>query len=134
MEAVPTSKPQDPAADPSRSWSEALFRAIDRRDPERFLGFLADDAEFRFANLSPARGRDAIRDAVAGFFGSIAAVRHEVADVWSVPGHVVCRGTVTYTRLDGREVSMAFCNALGLRGELVVDYRIYIDPAPLFAP
>ena len=123
-----------PAANDVREWAHSLFRAIDARDAKRFVEFVADDGSFRYANFPPAVGKPAVEAAVAGFFGSIAAIGHRIDDVWSVPGHIVCRGTVTYTRLDGREVSMPFCNVLALAGERVTEYRVYVDPAPLTAP
>jgi hypothetical protein len=134
-----------PAATPSRSdvrgspiddpyaWTSALFAAIDAKDTGAFVRFLADDGRFAFANFPPAIGIDAIRHAVDAFFGSVAQLRHDVANAWSVPGHVVCTGHVTYVRRDGTAVTLPFCNVLRLAGDRVDDYRIYIDPSPLFA-
>lgn len=117
-----------------RAWSQALFRTIDDRDTAAFMRFIADDARFEYAEFPPAVGRAAVQAAVAGFFESIEAISHRIDDVWSVPGHVICRGRVTYTRRDARIASMSFCNVLGLSGERVADYRIYVDPTPLTAP
>lgn len=117
-----------------QAWTRALFRAIDARDTDGFLAHLTPDARFTFANLPPAEGTAAMRAMLEGFFGAVAAVAHAVDDVWSVPGHVVCRGSVRYTRHDGRTLTLPFCDVLGLRGPLVADYRIYIDASALFAP
>ena len=123
------------AIDDVRAWTTALFATIDAKDTEAFVRYLAQDGRFAFANFPPAIGIDAIRGAVAGFFASVASLRHEIADAWSVPGHVVCAGRVTYVRLDGAAVTLPFCNVLRLANDRVVDdYRIYIDPSPLFAP
>jgi ketosteroid isomerase-like protein len=122
-----------PAADLD-AWTRGLFRAIDARDVEGFLAHLTPDARFAFANFPVAAGTAAIRALLEGFFGGIRALEHTVEDSWSVPGHRVMRGTVRYTRLDGREVAMPFCNVLGLAGARVSDYRIYIDPTALLAP
>ena len=115
-------------------WTAGLFRSIDARDVEGFLAYLAPDARFVFANFPAAAGTAAIRALLEGFFGGIRALAHTVDDSWSVPGHRVMRGTVRYTRLDGREVSMPFCNVLAMSGTRVADYRIYIDPSALLAP
>jgi len=117
-----------------QSWSRGLFAAIDARDIEGFLGFLAADASFAFANFPPAQGAAAISATLEGFFAQVRSLRHTVEDAWRVPGHVVCRGSVQYTRRDGGVVAMPFCNVLGMAEGRVQDYRIYIDPAPLLAP
>jgi hypothetical protein len=117
-----------------RAWAQALFRTIDERDTARFMTFIAEDARFLYAEFPPAIGRPAVEAAVAGFFASIEAISHRLDDVWSVPGHVVCRGRVSYTRRDARVATMSFCNVLALAGDRVAEYRIYIDPSPLTAP
>jgi ketosteroid isomerase-like protein len=112
----------------------ALFAAIDARDTDAFLSYLTEDARFVFGNAPPAVGHAAIGAMVRGFFASIAACRHDASDAFRDGDHVVCRGTVTYTRRDGRGVALPFCNVLAMRGPRVADYQIYSDPAPLFAP
>lgn len=111
-----------------------LFRAIDAMDPDLFVSFLAEDAVFRFGSGPEVKGRQAIREAVAGFFGMIAGLRHRLIDTWSHPDAVICRGEVTYTRRDGSEVTLPFADVLRTRGEKIGEYLIYMDVAPLFSP
>lgn len=116
-----------------RAWIDALFSAIDRRDAERFVGFLTEDACFAFGNLPAVAGRAAIRDFVAGFFAGIRAVSHRVPDVWQADDTVICRGEVTYTRHDGSTLTVPFANVLRMAGDRVRDYRIYADASALHA-
>jgi limonene-1,2-epoxide hydrolase len=115
-------------------WLPALFASIDAQDVPRFLSFLADDARFRFGNLPAAVGHADIGAAVTAFFGSIAALRHELLRVWTAPAQVITEGVVHYTRLDGGRVSLPFVTVFGMSGERIADYLIYIDPTPLYAP
>ena len=46
---------------------------------------------------------------------------------------LVCEGDVTYTKLDGSEVTLPFVNIFEIDGGLIVDYRIYVDVGPLYA-
>ena len=55
-----------------------LFAAIDRQDAAAFVGFLTDDAVFRFGSAPPVQGRDDIRAAVGGFFDTIAGCSHAI--------------------------------------------------------
>lgn len=114
-------------------WAAELFSAIDAQDTERFAGFLTEDGEFVFGSSPPVRGRAAAAEAVAGFFGSIASLSHNVQKIWQVPGSCVVEGTVRYTRHDGREVELPFADIFDLDGELIASYKIYMDIAPLFA-
>lgn len=113
-------------------WVDRLFRDIDRKDTEAFLGHLADDVEFRFGSSPAVAGKGAVGDAVGAFFESIAALRHTVENVWEGDASTVCEGMVTYTRHDGREVPIPFTDVFDHRDGEIDGYRIYIDMSPLF--
>jgi ketosteroid isomerase-like protein len=117
----------------SRTWTARLLERVDAKDSAGFVSFLTPDARFRFANQPAAQGHATIAAAVAGFFAAIEGLRHEILGTWSVPDHSICEGRVTYTRHDGSQVTLPFVNVLELRGDLIADYRVYIDATPLFA-
>jgi len=119
--------------DQAQRWLADLFAAIDGKNVERFLGFLADDARFRFGNIPACQGKHAIGAAVNGFFDSIDACHHEVLGSWSPSDSVICHGQVTYTRRDQKRVTVPFANVLMLRGGLIRDYLIFVDVSPLYA-
>ncbi len=115
-------------------WLEPLFAAIDRRDADTFATFLADDATFRFGNADGVVGRAAIREAVGGFFASIARLDHTIADAWALDGAVVVHGSVTYTRHDGGRLTVPFANVFKLQGEKIGEYLIFVDASQLYLP
>src|SRR5512139_1315171 len=86
---------------PDRAWWERLFAKIDGKDVSGFLGFLTEDAEFRFANNPPAIGREAVGAVVGGFLGAIGGSRHRFIHAWEDGTSAACEGEVTYTRHDG---------------------------------
>ncbi len=114
-------------------WTRDLFRCVDAKDSDGWLEFLTQDARFRFGNGPVVEGKDAIGESVCAFFASISALRHELADVWNHPDAVICRGDVTYTRLDGSTLSVPFVNVLNVEGDLIHDYFIYADASELYA-
>jgi hypothetical protein len=118
---------------PVPPWAGELFRVIDEKNTARFVEFLADDARFRFGNLPALEGKAAIGAGVGQFFASIRALRHCLLDSWERDGSLVCRGEVTYTRHDGREVTVPFTNVFYLSAGRIRDYQIYVDLAPLYA-
>lgn len=111
---------------------EELFKAIDARDADRFAGFLAPECEFRFGNLPVVSGAAQVREFVAGFFASVAALSHVVEASWDVPGGLVCHGHVTYTRHDGSTLNVPFANIFGFAPEGgIVSYLIFADTSRL---
>ena len=88
------------------SWIEDLFSSIDRMDTDAFMGFLSDAPVFQFGNAPPVEGREAVREAVAGFFAAIRGIEHRLIDSWDMGDAAVCRGRVRYERHDGSALSM----------------------------
>ncbi len=110
---------------------QSVLAAVDARDVDRFAGFLTEDATFRFASADAVTGRDEIREAVGAFFDSVAALRHRVEESWVSGEDLICRGEVTYTRLDGSELAVPFANVLKLLDGRIAEYRIYVDASAL---
>ncbi len=110
-----------------------MFAAIDRQDATAFVGYLTEDAVFRFGSAPAVQGRDAIRAAVDGFFGTIAACSHDVQNTLSNGSTLVCEGDVTYRRQNDTEITLPFTDVFEYDGELISHYKIYIDISPLYA-
>jgi ketosteroid isomerase-like protein len=118
---------------PQPRWLEELFEAIDSKDAAAFAGFLTEDAVFRFGNGPLARGRDDVRDTVAAFFAGVKSLKHSIRESWTVADAVVMHGHVTYTRLDGSDLTVPFANVFKLDGALVREYLIFADASQLWS-
>ena|SRR5712692_4422140 len=116
------------------TWVTQLFQSIDAMDTKRLLGFINNDAQFRFGNAPAVLGKAAIGQAVDGFFTTIKAIKHRLLSTWTHPDSVICQGEVTYTRHDNSQLTLPFVNIFGMKANLVKDYLIYIDITPLYAP
>lgn len=110
-----------------------MFAAIDSKDADAFVGYLTEDAVFRFGSAPAVRGRDAIRSAVEGFFGTISGCSHDVRKTLSDGATLVCEGEVTYRRLDETEITLPFTDVFEFDNDLIAHYKIYIDIGPLYA-
>jgi ketosteroid isomerase-like protein len=110
-----------------------VFADIDAFDPDKFVAHLTPDARFRFANADPALGREAIRDAVAGFFSTIDGLTHHIRNVWELGDTVIAQIDVEYLRKDGKTVIIPNADILIYDGDLVRDWQIYIDVTPVYA-
>ena len=110
-----------------------LFDDIDSMEPERFTAHLADDVTMRFGNAEPVQGRAAVHDVWAGFCDGIDGVSHAPRGRWESDEGTVVEADVTYTRKDGGTVTVPVVTIYRAGGELIDDYRVFIDLAPLFA-
>lgn len=110
-----------------------LFAAIDAKDAAAFVGYLTDDAVFRFGSSPAVQGHAAIQEAVGGFFGTIAGCSHNVMNTLGQGSTLVCEGEVTYTRVDGSSITLPFTDVFECEGELISHYKIYMDIGPLYA-
>jgi len=110
-----------------------IFAAIDRQDSKAFAAYLTEDAVFRFGSAPAVQGRDDIRAAVDGFFGTIAACSHDVHKTLASGSTLVCEGEVTYRRQNDTEITLPFTDVFEYEGGLISQYKIYIDINPLYA-
>jgi len=111
----------------------AIFADIDAFDPDKFVAHLTPDATFRFANADPVTGRAAVKEAVTGFFSSIAGLTHHIRNVYEVGDIAIAQIDVEYRRHDGKSVTVPNADILVFDGDLVRDWRIYIDVTPVYA-
>jgi ketosteroid isomerase-like protein len=111
----------------------AIFADIDAFDPDKFVAHLTENVTFRFGNGEPVVGRANVRDAVAGFFGTIDGLTHHILSVWDIGDVTVAQIDVEYVRKDGKHVTVPNADILVFDGDLVSNWQIYIDLAPVFA-
>ncbi|HVQ95269.1 MAG TPA: nuclear transport factor 2 family protein [Mycobacteriales bacterium] len=111
----------------------STFADIDTMEPDRFVRHLTPDVSFRFGNADPLTGRAEVRDAVAGFFGTIDGMTHHIRQVWELGDTVIIQADVEYRRKDGKAVTVPNADVLTYQGDLVRDWQIYIDLAPVFS-
>ena len=124
---------------PALPWTvDELFSRIDAMDVAAVLGMFTDDGAVRFANQERVVGRPGVQQAVETFLSTVRALNHSITGVWLgswEEGEVVCvESEVTYMRLDGvRLAPLPATTTLRLKQGLVKDFRVFMDPSPLFA-
>ena len=111
-----------------------VFSILDRKDATAYGDLLTENSVFRFGNMDPVRGKQAIYEAQCGFFGSIKAMRHELLRTWKDASSVAVEGKVTYTREDDSSVTLPFVDVFEFEGEKISATVIYMDINPLFNP
>jgi ketosteroid isomerase-like protein len=116
------------------SFSTDLFADVDRKDAALFATYLAEDAVFRFANADEVVGKDNIETTLGAFYDSIKALSHDRQGLYEVDDTTIVWSDVTYTRFDDSQVTVPVVTIIRRNDDgLIVDYRIFMDAAPLFA-
>ena len=113
---------------------DRLFADIDSMDPDAFAQYLAPTVTMRFGNGEPLIGRAACRDAWAGFCELVDGVHHDVRNTWEVDDTTIAETDVTYTRRDGRKVTVPVVTVYRVDADDMIDsYRVFLDLGPVFA-
>ncbi|MFX0574551.1 nuclear transport factor 2 family protein [Nocardia nepalensis] len=112
----------------------AAFQAVDTLDAEGFAELFSPDGKVTFGNVPTLEGRDAVEAGCAGFFGTIDGMHHDIVNEWVVGKDTIVELTVTYTRKDGRKVSIPVVSIWTVDDSGLIDeYRVFFDLAPVFA-
>jgi len=111
-----------------------VFALVDRLDPDAMDAVLADDATMVFGNAEPLVGRAAIRAGNLAFLALVKGLRHDIRREWTVGDTTVVETDVTYTRRDDKQVTIPAVSIFRDAGGLIADFRVFYDPAPVFAP
>ena len=114
-------------------YASEVYEAVDSRDEQRLLPFLAENCAFVYGNSEPVIGRADAAEASKNFMALIAGIKHQLLDVWGFDDVIVSRLEVTYTRKDGSTLTVPAVTIWRMHIRQIDDYRIYIDVAPLFA-
>jgi ketosteroid isomerase-like protein len=115
------------------STTTEVFADVDRMDAKAFASHLSEDCLLRFGNADEVIGRDAIEEAIAGFFTTIKGISHQIVHQWDVEDTTITQLESTYTRRDDRKVTLPAVAVWRHGGDLIDDYRIYVDLAPVYA-
>jgi ketosteroid isomerase-like protein len=109
-----------------------IFEVIDRQDAKGFSEFFTEGGTFKFGNNPTVTGRQGIEAYVTEFFSSLESLSHDLIDEWDQKDDVISEVEVTYVRNDGKEVRLPAATIGRREGDLLRDYRIFMDVNPLF--
>jgi ketosteroid isomerase-like protein len=108
-----------------------FFEVVDAGDINTLVEFLTEDAVFRYGSQPPVKGRAAIHSYMTAIKSPMVS-HHEVLHTWKNDDSLVVQGEVTLTSPKGTDLRLPFMDVFHLRQKKIYDYRIYIDPTPLF--
>jgi len=115
------------------STTTEVLADVDRMDAKAFASYLGGDCVLRYANADEVVGRDAIEEAIAGFFSTIKGLSHHIVEQWEVGDMTIVQLEATYTRMDDRRVTLPAVTIYRRGTDLIDEYRVYVDLAPVYA-
>ena len=87
-------------------WYLDYLRVLDANDINAYVELLSEDIERVIGNAHPVIGREAVRDMLAGYWQSFAAIEHDLRTVLGDDFHFVLEADNHYLTLDGRRVTV----------------------------
>ena len=122
-------------ADLNESWARDFFGVIDSRNVDAIARHFDPAIVLSMGNSPKIRGLPAVRAAFEATQTQYSQVRHDIGGVWrgTQDAHVVLsvEAEVHYTLHDGRHVATPCTSTLKVGSAGIVEYRIFIDMAPL---
>ena len=109
-----------------------MYGIVDAKDSAALAALMTEDGIFRFANMPPVEGKEAITVFLDGFFQSIKDISHSQIEDWIVDSTRFAAGTVTYTRHDDSTLAVPFSVILKMQGDLIAEYLIFVDTSELY--
>ena len=113
-----------------------VFATMDAGDIDGLVAHMTDDVTTQFGNQAEIYGKAAFRALFSEFGQAISGLRHEVLELWHAVEDFdawVVRLRVTYRLLDGKAVTLPCCNVFRMRGDLIREYRVYMDIGPVLS-
>jgi ketosteroid isomerase-like protein len=111
-----------------------VFATMDAGDLDGMVKHMTDDVTTQFGNHAEICGKAAFRALFNQVGQAISGVRHDVLDLWHAVEDFdvwVVRLNVAYRRQNGRIVTLPCCNVFRMRGDLISEYRVYMDIGPV---
>jgi ketosteroid isomerase-like protein len=125
-------RPMERSGSGVSDWVNDYFADVDSMDIDAFLSHLSDDVVVNWANADPFVGKQAVAEAIGGFYQAIDAMQHELVNVYDEGNEKIVEADVHYTRKDGRRVRVRAMTVLRRRDDVVDQVRVFLDTAPVF--
>jgi hypothetical protein len=108
-----------------------LFGRGEAFDSQGFAGFFTDNPMYHFGNYEPCLTKQAIITSTDAFFGYVAALYHDIRNLWEVGDVVFVEMDVQYWRKDGSSITLPCADIFRFEGDKILELRIFMDSNPI---
>ena len=118
----------------SDDWVADFFADADKLNLPLLMNWMSESIDLRIANMPPVLGWEAVKQSFADFWSNLSGMSHKREALIVDGDHAAQMSIVTYTRKDGKLVSMPVAShILKNKDGKFERLWIYIDISPLFA-
>ena len=115
----------------AQQYCKELYQIVDNKNVNALADLLAENVEFRIANMPPTIGKKEVLAGNQQFFQSIQKMTHQLNDIYTQAGDIFCHGSVDYVRLDGSAHQAFFSTVLKFEQNKIVKYFVFADLSKL---
>ena len=114
-------------------WWECYYVDVDSKDITRVAAWFTEDIVLQFGNAPEILGRDQAIAALGGFTAGLTSLSHCCGRAVENGDEIFMDAAVTYTRLDGKTMTIPAATYKKRRGEKICELRVYADFSPLYS-
>lgn len=119
-------------------YAEQFMNYVDSRDWQSLTELLSEDVRLQMANWQAIEGRNNLLETFSRSVAQFSSVTHKIQGVWSgvwTKGQVISVEAIAcYELSSGQIIRLPVTSTLRINlDNKVVDYRIFMDPAPAFS-
>jgi limonene-1,2-epoxide hydrolase len=100
-------------------------------DPDEIAGYFTEDAVYHNIPMQPVRGREAIRDFIAGFLAAFDGIDFKVHRQVSDGALVMNERTDVMRRKDGDPIPLPVMGVFEVQNDRIAAWRDYFDMAAI---
>jgi limonene-1,2-epoxide hydrolase len=100
-------------------------------DPDEIAAYFTEDAVYHNIPMDPVRGREAIKEFIAGFLAAFEGIDFNVHRQVSDGALVMNERTDVMRRKDGDPISLPVMGVFEVRDDRIVAWRDYFDMAAI---
>lgn len=100
-------------------------------DPDELAGYFTEDAVYHNIPMDPLRGRESIRDFIAGFVAAFDGIDFKVHRQISDGALVMNERTDVLRRKDGGEIALPVVGVFEVHNDRIAAWRDYFDMAAI---
>jgi limonene-1,2-epoxide hydrolase len=100
-------------------------------DPDELAGYFTEDAVYHNIPMDPLRGRESIRDFIAGFVAAFDGIDFKVHRQISDGALVMNERTDVLRRKDGGEIALPVVGVFEVLNDRIAAWRDYFDMAAI---
>jgi ketosteroid isomerase-like protein len=115
----------------TQQYCKSLYQIVDNEDVSSLAELLAENVEFRIANMPSIVGKKEVLAGNKQFFQSIHKMTHKLDGIYDQAGDIFCHGSVDYVRLDGSSHQAFFSTVLKFEQSKIVKYYVFADLSKL---